>query len=206
MSPPSGKTLLKSFEHSVAATDHLVAEFRIGLIQPRGQADAAGNGINFRDRVTFIGQNQIRPDNLWQIIPEFFLARELDQLRGFPGIEIARDPRRLFAFDAELIELIASALKNEEPMPELLQFLFERCDRSAKGSGEISQSFSAKSPSVGIGGSDGGEFVGIGALSKRRMSRRTSNASYSVQQCVLFSSIGPTPSSSAPASPVLPPF
>ena len=148
MSPPFGQNAFESFEHSVAAADHVVTKFRVGLIQPRGQADAARDGINFRNRVTFIGQDEIRPDNLRQIIAKLFFARELDQLRGLSGIEITRDPRRLFALDAELIQLIASALKDEELMAELLEFLFE-LRSMAKGSGDLSQSFSAKSPSAG---------------------------------------------------------
>ena len=148
MSPPSGKTLLNPSKHSVAAADHVVAKVRVGLIQPCGQADATRDGIDFRNRVTFIGQDEVRTDDLRQVVAEFFSSRKLDQFRGLSGIEITRDPRRLFAFDAELVELIASALKDEELMPELLQF-FSKLRSMAKGSGDLSQSFSAKSPSAG---------------------------------------------------------
>ena len=49
---------------------------------------------------------------------------------GFPASRYLRDPGRLFPFDAQLIELIAGALKNKKPMAELLQFAREFLRRS----------------------------------------------------------------------------
>jgi hypothetical protein len=68
---------------------------------------------------------KVWPDDQGHIIAKLFQARELDQVRRFSRIEILRDPRLLFAFGATLIELVARALKNVEPVSELLEFLRE---------------------------------------------------------------------------------
>ena len=111
----------ESIEHSFGAADDFFLERGIGLVEPAGQSDSAGNGIDFGDDVTVVRQNEIRTDHSRQILANFFAPRELDQLFRFAGIEIARDPLRLFSFDAELIKLIARALKNEQAMAELVE-------------------------------------------------------------------------------------
>ena len=49
------------------------------------------------------------------------MLREFDQFFRFAGVEVARNPSRLLAFDAQLVQLIASALKNKQPMTKLLE-------------------------------------------------------------------------------------
>ena len=138
----------KSVQHSVGAADNR----RCRMLHKSGSASRSVRSRPERNRFprwcSLLGQNKIGPDDARQVVANFFAARKLDQLRRFPGIEITRDPRGLLAFDALLVELIAGALKNEEPMAELFEFRFEFwLDR--KRSGESSQSFSAKRPSVG---------------------------------------------------------
>ena len=94
---------------------------RIGLVEPTGQADPARNRIDFRNDVAILSENEVRPNYSWQSIANFFATRKFNQLFWFTRIEIARDPFRLFSFYAELIQLITGALKNKEPMPELLE-------------------------------------------------------------------------------------
>ena len=48
-------------------------------------------------------------------------TRKFDEFLRFTGVKIPRYPLGLLAFNAQLIELIASALKNEQPMPELFE-------------------------------------------------------------------------------------
>src|SRR6266487_2725106 len=92
--------------------------------------DTAGDGIDFGDDVAVIGQNEIRPDDQWQIIAKFLAPRKFHELCRLSIVEIARNPFRLLSFNAELIEPIASALKDEEAMTELLKlprkFLVDR--------------------------------------------------------------------------------
>ncbi len=120
----------KSLEHSVRVAEDFRLELGIRLIQPPGQADSARNRINLGDGVTVIGQNEIGPNDERQIVAKFFASRELDEVFRFAGVEIARDPRWLFSFDAELVKLIARALENEQPMTKLLElgtkFLLDR--------------------------------------------------------------------------------
>src|SRR4029079_13219740 len=73
------------------------------------------------DDVAPFSQNEIGTNHPWQIVSNFFPPRKLNQLFWFTGIEITRHPGGLFAFNAQVIELIAGALKNEEPMSELFQ-------------------------------------------------------------------------------------
>jgi hypothetical protein len=91
------------------------------LIEPRRQTNAARDGIDFGDDVAVIGKNEVRPDDQWQVIAKFFAPRKFHELCRLSIVEIARNPFRLFSFYAELIELIASTLKDEEAMTELLK-------------------------------------------------------------------------------------
>src|SRR4030095_15165061 len=106
----------KSFQHSIGAADDRVVELRIRLVEPTGESDPARNGINFGDDVAVVGQDQVWSNDAWQIISDFFASRKLDQLFWFAGVEIARHPFRLFAFNTKLVKLIASALKNKKSM------------------------------------------------------------------------------------------
>src|SRR6267143_2100 len=103
----------KTLQHSVCTADDLAIECRIDLVEPAGQPDSARHGINFRNDVTLFGQNKIGANHPWQIVSNFFAPRKLNQLFGFTGVEIARYSRRLLVLNAQLIELITGALKNE---------------------------------------------------------------------------------------------
>ena len=94
---------------------------RIRLVQPTGQANPARHRIDLGNDVAFLSQDQIWPDYSRQIVADFLAPRKFNQFFWFTGIEIARYPFGLLAFNAELIKLIASALKNKQPMPELLE-------------------------------------------------------------------------------------
>ena len=111
--PTVWQNAFESIEHSVSGADDFLIESRVGLVQPRGQPDSARNRVDLSDDVTVIGENEIWPDDSRKIVANLFALRKFHQLRWFSGIEIARDPFRLFSFDAQLIELIAGSLKNE---------------------------------------------------------------------------------------------
>ncbi len=150
----------KAIEHSVRPADDVAAERRVGLIEPAGQTDSAGDGIDLGDGVAGLGQDQIGPNDQRQIVAELFLAGELNQIGGLPGVEVFGDPGRLFAFDAALVKLVAGALENEEPMTELLEFFRERgIDRERIGREE--EILFGEKALFGEGGSDRGELVSI---------------------------------------------
>src|SRR5205823_6831853 len=129
--------------------------------QPRSQSDSARNGIDLSDRVAGLGQNQIRPNNERDVVAKLFLAGELDQISRFSGVEILRDPARLFAFDAALIQLVAGALKNVKAMAELFEFLGEFVVdwKRIRGKKKI---FFGEKAFVGESIPDQSELVGVG--------------------------------------------
>ena len=155
---------------------------RVGLIEPAGKTDAAGHGVDFGDDVSGIGQHQVGPNDHRQLVAELLLTRELDELRRLACVEVARDPRGLFAFDALVIELIARALEDEELVPEPLELRSRTSARSRMARAKGGNPFPRRGPRW-EGGADGGEFVASceharEACSKRRtlnVERRTSN-------------------------------
>src|ERR1041384_6867292 len=94
---------------------------RIRLIEPASYPHPARHRVDLSDDVAIVCQNQVGPNHARQIVPNFFAPRKFNQLARFTGIEITRDPFRLLSFNAELIKLIARALKDEQPMAKLLQ-------------------------------------------------------------------------------------
>ena len=101
------------------------------------------------------------PNDQRDIVAELLLAGELDQLSRLSGIEILRDPGRLFAFDAALVKLVAGALENVKAMAELLEFLGEFfVDR--KRIGREKKILFGEEALFGEGGADRGELVGVG--------------------------------------------
>ena len=77
-----------------------------------------------------LSEDEVWPDYSRQIVADFLPPRKFNQFFWFTGVEIARDPFGLLAFNTELIQLIASALKNKQAMPKLLEigerFLLDR--------------------------------------------------------------------------------
>ena len=151
----------KAIEHSFRAPDHLTTDCRVCLIEPSGQTDPSGDGINLGDGVTRLGQDQIGSDDKRHIIAELFLARKFDQFGGLPSIQICGDPRGLFAFDATLVKLVTRALENEKPMTELFEFFFE-CAINRKRIGRKEKILLGEQALFGEGSPDRSDFVEVG--------------------------------------------
>jgi hypothetical protein len=81
--------------------------------------DSAGNIVEFGDGESFLREHQIRPDDLWKIIPKLLPARILDQLLRFSPVQILRNPTGLFSGDAALVEFVARAHEKVQPIAEL---------------------------------------------------------------------------------------
>jgi len=86
-----------------------------------GQANPARHRIDLSDDVALLSEDEVRPDYSRQVVADFFPRRKFNQLFRFTGVEILGYPFGLLAFNAELIQLIASPLKNKQAMPELLE-------------------------------------------------------------------------------------
>ena len=108
----------------------------IGLIQPRRDADAAGDGIQFGDTETIFGQQQVVPDDARRFAFERGGALEVDQFRRLAKFQPARDPLRLLAFHAFAVKEIDRAIKLQEHAAERIQFLREFFIELERGGGD----------------------------------------------------------------------
>src|SRR5439155_26932125 len=92
---------------------------------------------------------------------KFLPPRKFHELCRLSIVEIARDPFRLLSFYAELIELIASALKDEEAMTEVLK-LPRKFFVNWEGFGRKQPIFVGEKPFCRKGASNRIQFVGNG--------------------------------------------
>ncbi|MFZ4387230.1 MAG: hypothetical protein ACOYOI_03585 [Chthoniobacterales bacterium] len=60
----------KPLQHPLGSAQHIKSEFGIGLVQPCGQADAAGNLIQFADGEPLLREDQIGPDHAGYLTAE----------------------------------------------------------------------------------------------------------------------------------------
>src|SRR6202035_4226307 len=74
--------------------------------------------------VAAVGQDDIGSNDVRNLIT--ILSGNIHQLGRFSGIQVARNPRGLFAFYAELVEQIARLHNLEQPMPETFEFVRKR--------------------------------------------------------------------------------
>ena len=125
----------ESFHHAAGtAEDIMGAKTGVGGIQPGSEPDSARHGVQFRDGEAVFGEHEVGPDHARQVGAELFAARELDQLRRLPPVEIVGDPRRLLAGDAALVEFVAGAVEEIQPVPEFVELLGElRVDQKRLG-------------------------------------------------------------------------
>ena len=121
----------------------------IGLVEPGGEADAAGDGIQFGDAEAVFGDEQVGANDAGQFVLEGGRALECDQVGGFALVEPARDPFRLLAFDALAVEQIDRAIELQQHAPERFQLVAPAPGPSGNGAGEMRQSWPAKRPSAG---------------------------------------------------------
>ena len=112
----------KAAQHAILAPEDGVSHLRIRLIQPGGQADAAGYRIQFRQGEAMVGQEQVGSDDARQVVFQGRGALEVDQGRGLAAVEPGSDPRRLFASDTLSIEQIDGAIELQQHAPECFQF------------------------------------------------------------------------------------
>ena len=54
-----GKAAAKPFDHAMGSTQHVFTERGIGLVQPTGQAHAAGQGVQLADAHARFGEHEV---------------------------------------------------------------------------------------------------------------------------------------------------
>jgi len=127
-----GKNLAKAVLHPARAANDGVAERAVGLVEPRGQPDAAGNGVQFGDLEmggtvgAVVLHQDVWPDNSRHVGLEAVVPRGFDERGRFPGVEIVSDPSRQCPAHAEAVEQVAGAVEGEQLRAERLELRGER--------------------------------------------------------------------------------
>lgn len=122
------KNPLEAAQHSVHAADGFRvprSAFRVGvgLVEPAGHADAAGDAVEFGHGQAGFREQQIGADDPRPVALECAVPLPFDQFGGLAPVEQCRDPRRLFAGDALAIEQIDRAIKLQADAAERFNFL-----------------------------------------------------------------------------------
>ena len=125
---PSLPVLLASLDDP--ASEVVAHPVSSNLVQPGGQADAAGNGIQFRDAESVLRDEQIGADDARHFVLERRRALQRDQFGGFALVEPARDPFGLFAFDALAVEQVDRAIELQQHAPERFDLFGQRWRRA----------------------------------------------------------------------------
>src|SRR5439155_26743819 len=87
-------------QHALCAAKDCRAESGVSFVEPRGEADAAGDGIELGYAEAMLRQQQVRPDHPRDLVLEHWGALEFDELGRLALVEPAGDPFRLFALGA----------------------------------------------------------------------------------------------------------
>ena len=105
---------------------------RVGFVKPSGETDSARNAIDLGDGEAIFGKNQVRPNDAGNVARESAFTLEGHEFLWFARIEQIGNPRRLTAFDALAVKLVAGPQEKHEAVAELLEF---RCEsiRQRKG-------------------------------------------------------------------------
>jgi hypothetical protein len=122
------ENVLEAADHSIGPTQNLGLgvrwlESRVGLIQPSGEADTAGNRVQFRHAQAMFGKEQVRANDAGDIVFEGGRALQRDQFRRFAEVEPLRNPHRHFAFGALAIKEIDRAIELKQHPPKRFNLL-----------------------------------------------------------------------------------
>ena len=149
----------KAVEHPGRAADDVVgAERGVSGVQPLGQADAAGDAVQFGDGETVVGEHEVGADDERHIGAGGLAAAKGDEVGGFAGVEVGGDPGGLLAGHGTVVKLIAGALQEIEAVTELFELLAEPGVDDERLRRHQPVLF-RKKPLRGLGGAEGGETV-----------------------------------------------
>ncbi len=109
----------EAIEHAVGAAGDLVVEGGVGLVEPGGEADAAGDAVEFGDTEAVFAEEQVGADDPGQFIFEGVGALELDDVAWFSEFEPMGDPGGLLSGDAMSVEEVAGAVELVEDFSEV---------------------------------------------------------------------------------------
>ena len=115
----------------------MILELRIGLVQPSGEADAAGDAIEFGDAEAVFGQEDIGADDAGHVDFESAGALTGDEFRRLAEVEPAGDPIGLLAFGTAAIKQVDGAIKLEEDPAERFDFASHLFSERKGGGGDM---------------------------------------------------------------------
>lgn len=99
--------------------------FPVSLVEPGGEADAAGDGIEFGDGEAVVGEEEVRADDPGDLVTEGGIALPGDEFGRLALVEPAGDPVGGFAGDAASVEEIGGAIELEKDAAEGFDFAGE---------------------------------------------------------------------------------
>ena len=111
----------KPVDHAVGPADERITQRAVGGGQRARHPDAAGHGIQLRDRHARLGRNHVGPDHVRDRLPKPFHASILQQGRRLALVEILVHPKRLFALDAVQIQPVERFGERPELGAEVLE-------------------------------------------------------------------------------------
>ena len=115
----------EAIHHAALAAEHGEAELCVGLVQPGGEADAAGDAVEFGDGEAVLGEEAVGADDAGELVLEAGRLLRVEEGRGLALIEEWRDPSGLFAGEAVAMEEIRGAIELKEDAAEGVEFLDE---------------------------------------------------------------------------------
>ena len=95
----------------------------VGFAQPGGEADAAGNGVEFAEREGVFGQDEVGADDGGDLALDLVVAREGDEFGRLAGVEQRRDPGMGLTGGALPIEQVAGGVEVVQDDAELFEEL-----------------------------------------------------------------------------------
>ena len=115
----------EAVEHSAGTAEDWGAESGVTVVEPRGQANAARDGIEFGDGESMFSQEEVGADDAGPIVFESWVALEIDQGLGFTLVEPTGDPLGLFSFEAVPVEEVHRAVELEQHSAQLFELTDE---------------------------------------------------------------------------------
>ena len=111
--------------HAVGAAGDVSGweEAGVGLVEPCGEADAAGDTVDFGEAEAVVGEEEIRTDDGWELLAEGGETRCVEELGRFTGVGKGGDPWGETAGAAAEVETVAGGQEALEPMAEFLELV-----------------------------------------------------------------------------------
>lgn len=159
-----GEDTGEAVEHAIGAADDVFeAEGGgEGLVEPGGEADAAGDAIEFGEGEAFVfSEDEVGPDDAGGGMAEGIGVGVFEEIGGFAGVDVLGDPRGGGAFEGAMVEVVGGFLEGVEDGAEGFEGadLFFGQGEGFRGEAPV---FVGEEAFFWDGGSEGGDAIGGG--------------------------------------------